>query len=254
MSENYGVGVFKILLQYIFDIGFIFCPNAGYIHQYFKINKLKSAFGFSKLISFILIIAYILRIFFWIGKKFEIVILFQSIAGIGMQFLLIQKCVEFTAELRDKPNSDYFNYEEFWNWPKFLDYFYFIFSLMVFLNVTSNILSYNIVYVEMLGILSAMVEAGMIFPQIYENYKVKSVKTLSYFLVFAWMSGDVFKLVYYLITKSPVQLVGCACTQILGDFVLIFQIFRYGSGKRLSDGKIANIIEDRKVTEEDCKV
>ena len=59
----------KTIIFKLIDILFIFAPNIGYIHQYLKINKMKDSTGFSKFISFILIIAYNLRFFFLYWRK-----------------------------------------------------------------------------------------------------------------------------------------------------------------------------------------
>jgi uncharacterized protein with PQ loop repeat len=223
--------IFDIFLKgfgYFFDFGFIFFPNIGYIHQYIKINKLKSSYGFSKFISFLLIIALIFRIFFWIGKQFSIVILFQSIVGIIMQLVLIKKCVEYTLEYRNKIHSDIFNPNEFWNWPRFLDYFYFVFLVTVVLNLFSILITYNnMFYVETLGAISALVEAMIGLPQIIEICKKKTVKTLSFLMISAWLIGDSIKLFYFLQSKAPLQLVLCGLSQLVVDLIIISQIFYY---------------------------
>ena len=54
----------KNFLSPIIDFCFVIFPTLGYIHQYIKIYKLKNSEGFSKFISFVLIIAYNIRIFF----------------------------------------------------------------------------------------------------------------------------------------------------------------------------------------------
>ena len=64
--------IIVIIFNYSIDVGFVLLPLVGYIHQYMKIKTLKSTEGFSKFVSFILIMSYIIRIFFWIGHHFEI--------------------------------------------------------------------------------------------------------------------------------------------------------------------------------------
>lgn len=226
------------VFNFLFDFGFIFFPSIGYIHQYIKINRLKSTFGFSKFISLVLIAAYVFRIFFWIGEPFGIVLLLQSIVGIITQLLLIRKCVEYTPEYYNKKDSDFFNINEFWNWPKFLDYFYFVVFCTLFLNLFSNLIGYdNIVYVQILGGFSAATEAMLGIPQIIEIYKTKSVKTLSYILIISWVLGDSVKIYYYISKASPVQLIACGVFQLFGDFVIIFQIIYYTWGYKKTQSK-----------------
>lgn len=211
-----------------FDISFVFLPTIGYIHQYIKITKLKNSYGFSKTISLVLLLAFIFRIFFWIGRRFEITLLFQCIVGIMMQLALLYKCIEYSDETRDKATSDYFNLKEFWNWAYYEDYLFFIMSLTVMLGGVGNMIGYdNIAFVEFLGVISATVEAFLAVPQIYENYKVKDTKTLSYILISSWLVGDSIKFVYYIMTDVPYQMVMCAVVQFSCDLIVIGQIYYY---------------------------
>ena len=128
-NENQNIYSFHkiiiIIFNYSLDIGFVVLPLVGYIHQYMKIKCLKSTEGFSKYVSFILIMAYIIRIFFWIGHHFEITILINAIFGVIMQLLLLQICVKYDKKLqRNQHITRLLNLKEFWNWPFFYDYFF----------------------------------------------------------------------------------------------------------------------------------
>jgi hypothetical protein len=227
-SQITGTSLIFRILNFCFDFAFIFFPSIGFIHQYMKIKRLKNSYGFSKLISLILFVAFIFRIFFWIGKRFKTIILLQSIVGVFVQLFLIKACVEFNNDYKNKKDSDLFNIKEFWNWPYFLDYFHFISILSITLSSVSFILGFdNRIYIEFLGLVSAGVEALIGVPQIWENYKTKNVKTLSYFMIMCWISGDSIKTFYYITSSSPIQLIFCGFAQIIGDFVIIGQIYYY---------------------------
>ena len=107
------------------DILMIIGPNVGYIAQIIKFRQVKSSEGFSKLISFITLIGLILRIFFWIGKDFSVVLLYQSIMGIIMQLILLRECLRLSPDFNEhyKNNSpssntiNIFQINSFWNWP-----------------------------------------------------------------------------------------------------------------------------------------
>ena len=61
---------------------------------------LKKTEGFSKFISFILIMSFIIRIFFWVGKRFEITILLNAIFGIVVQLLLLRICLKYDLSIK----------------------------------------------------------------------------------------------------------------------------------------------------------
>ena len=225
--------VYKVL-KILSDIGFIIFPLVGYVHQFIKINRLKSSEGFSKLVSFILIFAFDIRIFFWIGDRFEFAVLLNAIFGLIMQLILLHACVKYSSGNKNKANSDYFAFKEFWNWPYFMDYFYFVSVFTITLSLVSNIIGYNNQpYVNFLGAITALIEAFLGVPQMVEIYRNKNVGTISYLLVASWFCGDIFKLLYYLNSNRPLQLILCDLFQLMVDSTIIFEIWyytKYGTG------------------------
>ena len=78
-----------------------------------------------------------------------------------------------------------------------------------------------------LGVLTSMIEAFLDIPLIYELYISKNPNTISYLLIFGWLSGDIFKVSYYCSRNTPIQLVICAIFQLSTDFIVIYQIYYY---------------------------
>ena len=64
------------------DFLIIFIPSIGYFFQAMKFKQTKSTKGFAKFLCFLLLLANILRVFFWFGKKFSIALLYQAIVVI----------------------------------------------------------------------------------------------------------------------------------------------------------------------------
>ena len=219
----------SIFFHYSFDIGFVVLPLVGYIHQYMKIKALKNTEGFSKYVSFILIMAYLIRIFFWIGNHFEITILLNAIFGLIMQLLLLNICVKYDRKLQSNLHiTRLLNLKEFWNWPFFYDYFFFTLLITIMLGFMSNLIGYdNKTYVFILGMMTSMIEAFLDIPQIYELYISKNPHTISYLLIFGWACGDIFKVTYYCSRNTPIQLIVCALFQLSTDFIVIYQIYYY---------------------------
>lgn len=55
----------NVIHEIVIPLALIFGPVIGYIPQYIEINKTKNYRAFSPLVSLILLLANILRIFFW---------------------------------------------------------------------------------------------------------------------------------------------------------------------------------------------
>jgi hypothetical protein len=217
------------IFNYIWDVGYVVLPSIGYMHQYMKIASLKKTEGFSKNICFILIMSYIFRIFFWIGQHFEKSILFNAIFGVFIQLLLLRICLIFDTKLQnDVTIYRFLNYKEFWNWPFFTDYLIFIFLISMIITVLSLMIGFhNKPYVFILGVITSIIESFSDLPQIYEIYISKNPYTISYLLLFCWVSGDIFKVSYFFCRETPIQLILCGIFQLTTDIILSLQIIYY---------------------------
>jgi hypothetical protein len=219
------------------DISMIFGPNIGFIAQIVKFRELKSSQGFSKLISLIFLVANILRIYFWIGKRFNTVLLFQSCVSIVMHIILLRECLLLQGDdgtRQTKEKSDIYkpisilNFKKFWDWPFLIDYIYVLVLFAVLVGFVSHVVGFNnTMYIEGLGIASATVEACFGLPQVITNYKNKNTETLSFFMLFTWALGDSFKTFYFLQTKAPLQMLVCGLFQLSMDCVLLGQLLLY---------------------------
>lgn len=240
---------FISLLNATFDIAFIILPCVGYVHQYLKIKRMRSSQGFSKVISLILLVAFILRIFYWYGVRFNTAILLQCIAGILMQMVLLQKCVELSPDNNSKKSdSKYLSTKDFWNWPYYEDFFFFILFFIILVSTTSILIGFdNKFFVEFLGSLSAIVEAFLGLPQIIEIYRTKRVNTVSYIMIFGWLVGDFFKFCFYVKSNSPIQLSLSAVAQFSFDILIILQIFYYTKiNPNTNEIRYGNLGEEKK--------
>lgn len=83
-------------LSNLIDIAMIVGPSLGFLIQVIKIKQTNTSEGFSKLLILVLLVANIFRVFFWIGKQFSLVILYQSILMILAQFYLLYICLKYS--------------------------------------------------------------------------------------------------------------------------------------------------------------
>ena len=236
------------------DILMIFCPSFGYIAQVNKFKETKSSEGFSKFLCLILLISNILRIYFWIGKQFTIVLLYQSITVIIFQFYLIHVSLyyensnkkneykplstnEYSLKLNNNIyDNNYINlsidFSNFWKWKNEKEYYKFIIYFFIILSLITNVFYNFPYYFEYIGTISASLESIIVVPQIYSNYVTKNVDNISNIMILMWFCGDSFKTIYYYYSNSPIQLIICGILQILLDVIIIFQLYYYNDNKK----------------------
>jgi solute carrier family 66, member 2 len=109
-------------MNFVVNLLMIFSPVIGYVDQYKKIKETKNSESFSKLVSLILFLSNVLRIFFWYGKRFDIVMLYQSLVMIICQFFMIKISTDFQPVSFGKNSNSIFDLNNFWNWKNFIIY------------------------------------------------------------------------------------------------------------------------------------
>jgi len=204
-------------------------PVLGYIPQYRVINETHRSEGFSTLVSLVLLVANILRVFFWLGKQFQLVLLYQSVVMIVAQLLLLEVCVRYKKQKgHSKIKDDILNLlSDFWQWEDFTSYVIVIIIFAILLGILSVIFISQSWFVEGIGFLALFVESTLALPQVYANYHNQSTAGLSFTLVVSWFIGDIFKTVYFIVTTAPIQFVLCGIVQLIIDIVVFLQIFTY---------------------------
>ncbi|XP_025765117.1 uncharacterized protein si:dkey-246g23.2 isoform X1 [Oreochromis niloticus] len=80
------------LLSWLASFVMVFGGALPYVPQYQEIQKSSNTEGFSTRVCLVLLIANILRIFFWIGKQFELTLLLQSVVMILTMFAMLHLC------------------------------------------------------------------------------------------------------------------------------------------------------------------
>ncbi|KAG9511264.1 Solute carrier family 66 member 2 [Fragariocoptes setiger] len=118
----------------------------------------------------------------------------------------------------------------FWRWTSFTSYLEFlcIFSIIlafvVYLSVTQL---ENPHVVETIGYASTIIESMLGLPQFITNFRKKSTFGMSVSMVMMWLSGDLFKTVYFVVKDTPKQFWLCGFTQVTIDLLIMLQICLY---------------------------
>lgn len=82
----------------------VFGPCLGYIIQTHSMVSSESAEGFSPYVSFILILANLIRIFWWQVARFSDIILYASLLMVTCQIVLLYFWVMISNSTRAKEN------------------------------------------------------------------------------------------------------------------------------------------------------
>ena len=251
------------------DMIMIFVPSIGYFFQALKFKQTKSTKGFAKFLCFLLLLANILRIFFWLGKKFPLPLLYQAIVVIISQIYLIHVYLEYQEDLPIKTEKsltehiinwkETLNPKKIWNWNDEIDYYKFIFFLFFIFSVICFIVGVkNTKFYDVVGTISVSCETFIELPQIKENCITKNTKNISGTMVFMWFIGDLFKTTYNILYKSPMQMIIGGIIMNCEDIILSTQVLLYNENSFLNKifkrrNKYVNL-DDVKNIEESNKI
>ncbi|XP_073461770.1 solute carrier family 66 member 2-like [Aquarana catesbeiana] len=201
-----------------------------YIPQYQEIKKTSNTEGFSTWVCLVLLVANILRIFFWFGKYFEFPLLLQSILMIGAMLAILNLCCSTQSANRvstkQRSFTD-FQQKDFWNWSRFEDYVQFCLVFVVCGALLTYVFIDVPIFVEGVGLLALMTEAMLGLPQFLQNRRNRSTRGMSVKMVLLWMAGDCFKTTYFIIKETPAQFWLCGALQIGLDIAILSQVYNY---------------------------
>ncbi|CAN2389268.1 Si dkey-246g23.2 [Pristimantis euphronides] len=116
------------LLSWMSSCFIVFGGVVPYIPQYQEIRRTSNTDGFSTWVCFVLLVANILRIFFWFGKFFEFPLLLQSFLMIITMLSILHLCcaVQTINRVSTKHHAfTDFDLSHFWKWSRFEDYLQF---------------------------------------------------------------------------------------------------------------------------------
>jgi hypothetical protein len=172
----------------------------------------------------LLLTSHILRIFFWICRRFERALLWQSITMIGVQVMLLEALVSIKREKSEQVRDDPWLVAHFWNWTVLWPYTLWLglFTAMVAsLCLPLECLSFA---VECVGVAGCTLEGLLAVPQIARNYSRKKTDGLSLVMVLGWTIGDCARLAFLVAKNAPVHFVASGAFQILADAAILVQL------------------------------
>lgn len=184
-----------------------------------KSQDLYRTSGFSIGIPITLLVSTVLKLHFWFGSMFSIVLLAQCLLLACVQAFILFLCFS-----KAPPRGIILAYKFR---VKGVDVLTWMLIFAIFISYFTFQLSASPSFSEFLGNISALVESSIALPQILQNYHRKSVAGFSSFLLYCWLTGDVLKTAYFIYADAPPQFLLTSALQLLLDAVLFCQFLLY---------------------------
>ncbi|KAI9511534.1 hypothetical protein F5148DRAFT_1280643 [Russula earlei] len=211
------------------SIGMAIGPPLVYVDQTTSIIKKKDSTGFSRDVCAVLLLANITRCFFWLGERFELALLVQSLLMVLCQLALLYICVLYRPRLSPENFGVSSRPLGFWQWTTYSQHIEFLAGYIVLLTILVLIFGRSDVFVWLLGFFSLGLESTLPLPQFISNYNQKSLYGFRMSTLIGWVGGDSFKTVYFFAKGSPLQFKICAIFQLSVDIAIVVQRLIYGN-------------------------
>ncbi|KAG5990005.1 hypothetical protein E4U54_004193 [Claviceps lovelessii] len=229
----------------------IMSPIISYGDQIMAMHRSKSSAGFSLDIPLIMLVASLLRIFYWPGAKFDGSLLVQSLIMVVVQVILLKIALEhrplpatkggegsapFSGLIEGGGSFSIQRPYNFWKWRSHKPYWQFLLYLLgglivceiVFRPVGSLYSAYSV----FIGYLGLSIEATLPIPQLLANAQKQSCKGFRLSVLASWIAGDAMKVFWFFTSTSaiPAAFKICGCFQAACDCLLGVQYLMYGAG------------------------
>ncbi|KAF2702802.1 hypothetical protein K504DRAFT_419527 [Pleomassaria siparia CBS 279.74] len=232
------MGFLNAIVTSIAPIFIATSPVTSYADQIYSMHKTRSSAGFSLDIPLIMLVASILKVYYWFGAHFSTSLLVQALLMIGVHLILLHTALSNrppTSHLPFQPTAISRPYN-FWQWRSsrpywtFLSYFTLVLLVLhILLSSTGVFLSYT----NLLGYIALAIEATLPLPQLLSNYKRKGCKGFRVSVIVNWVIGDTFKMWFFFASSSgeiPIAFKICGVFQACCDFGLGAQFWIWGDG------------------------
>lgn len=229
-------------------------PITSYADQIYAIHRSRTSAGFSLDIPLIMLLASILKIFYWLGAHYDTSLFIQACVMIVMQVLLLHIALTHRPPLQihhtpftdtaarlgnifeDRPY-------QFWQWRTSKPYWrflsYFSACLLGAQVITSQSDGLHTSWTTLLGYVALAIEATLPLPQIIANQKRRGCKGFRLSVLANWLIGDAMKMIFFFVKNNsdvPWAFKLCGVFQACCDCYLGVQFYMFGDGTPLGLG------------------
>ncbi|CAK4034070.1 pq loop repeat [Lecanosticta acicola] len=244
-----AMNLIKLAINNIAPIFIVTSPVTSYGDQIWSMNKNRSSAGFSLDIPLIMLVASTLKIFYWLGSRYDFPLLIQASVMVMVQILLLHIALIYRPPFGaqhslNKPfagvtegDSYVSRPHNFWQWRSRKPYWHFLAYYTITLAALQVLIGSNELYVVIQGYVALSVEAILPIPQILENRRIRSCKGFRLSVLVNWLIGDVFKMTYFFLSDGgvPWAFKLCGLFQAACDCYLGVQYWMYGEGEPVVD-------------------
>ncbi|KAL2825957.1 hypothetical protein BDW59DRAFT_68485 [Aspergillus cavernicola] len=235
------------LLEYGAPIFIVTSPLTSYTDQILSIHRSRSSAGFSLDIPLIMLVASILKVFYWFGDYYSVALLAQAVITIGVQIVLLKVALDNRPAPGQKSGVEHIPFSgsgeqaafvrpyDFWQWRNAKPYWMFLAyfaGILAVVHIFLTPISSSAVYINFLGYLGLAVEAVLPLPQVVSNHRSRSCKGFRVSVLVAWILGDVMKLSYFFSSGDAIPWAFrlCGMFQCVCDCYLGVQFWMYNQG------------------------
>lgn len=251
------MGFFTAVAGYAAPLFLVLSPVFSYGDQALSMSRKRSSAGFSLDIPLIMLVASMLRIFYYPGAQFDKALLIQSILMVGVQLLLLKIALDnrpspsakggeapFAGiDSRSSPGGLFATRPyNFWQWRSPKPYWQFLLYMFLTLLACEVMLGpfkglYS-AYSVLIGYVGLSVEATLPLPQIRANMRARSCRGFRVSVLVSWLAGDAMKMFWFFTstTEIPWAFKLCGLFQAACDSILGIQYFVYGDGTNGAGG------------------
>ncbi|KAJ6110386.1 hypothetical protein N7486_002621 [Penicillium sp. IBT 16267x] len=231
----------QLAIDYAAPVFLISSPLTSYLDQILSIHRSRSSAGFSLDIPLIMLVASILKVFYWFGEYYSKALLAQAVVMIIAQSALLKVALDNRPATGAKNGIEHTPFSsgnksgftrpyDFWQWRStkrywmFLSYFV---AVLFVLHLTP--ISDSASYINLLGYIGLAVEAILPIPQILANHRSGSCKGFRVSVLASWLLGDVMKMSFFFCSKEtiPWAFKLCAMFQCVCDCYLGLQYWMF---------------------------
>jgi hypothetical protein len=202
-------------------------------------HRARSSAGFSLDIPLIMLVASILKVYYWFGAHFSTSLLVQALLMICVHLLLLHVALtnrsppsHLPFQHKDVSNRPY----DFWQWRAPRPYWTFITyftGVLLVLHLVMSSTSIFVPYTDLLGMVALTIEATLPLPQLLANYQRRGCKGFRPSVIVNWVIGDTFKMWFFFASSNgevPWAFKACGIFQACCDLGLAAQYLIWGDG------------------------
>jgi len=217
-------------------------PITSYGDQIYAMHRARSSAGFSLDIPLIMLVASILKVFYWFGAHYSTSLLLQALLMILVHLVLLHVALTH----RPAASSSHLPFQHsapstrpysFWQWraPRpywtFITYFAGLLLVLHLLLVSSTSLFLS--YTNALGVIALAIEATLPLPQLLANWQRRGCLGFRPSIIINWVIGDTFKMWFFFASADgevPWAFKACGIFQACCDLGLAAQYLVWRDG------------------------